>query len=204
MSISPTVLIIPTGIGCEIGGFAGDALPTAKLLASASGCLITHPNVMNGGSLSEKHKDIYYVEGYNLDRFAKCEIGLKSVNQQKRRNDLGLYTITENPSHRWLFRTPSLRNISLTAPYMHNGIFSNLDEVIEFYNQGGVKNELLSPLIKELNLSKKEKINLRLFLESLVGENINILIADALAAPVGDLTEDDPNWANKKDMGYNK
>ena len=129
---------------------------------------------------------------------------IESVNQQKRRNDLGLYTITENPSHRWLFRTPSLRNISLTAPYMHNGIFSNLDEVIEFYNQGGVKNELLSPMIKELNLSKKEKINLRLFLESLVGENINILIADALAAPVGDLTEDDPNWANKKDMGYNK
>ena len=51
MSISPTIFIIPTGIGCEIGGFAGDALPAAKLLASASGCLITHPNVMNGGSL---------------------------------------------------------------------------------------------------------------------------------------------------------
>ena len=99
---------------------------------------------------------------------------IESVNQQKRRNDLGLYTITENPSHRWLFRTPSLRNISLTSPYMHNGIFSNLDEVIEFYNQGGVKNELLSPMIKELNLSKREKINLRLFLESLVGENINL------------------------------
>ena len=54
MSISPTIFIIPTGIGCEIGGFAGDALPAAKLLASASGCLITHPNVMNGGSLSER------------------------------------------------------------------------------------------------------------------------------------------------------
>ena len=47
MEISPTIFIVPTGIGCEIGGFAGDALPTAKLLASASGCLITHPNVMN-------------------------------------------------------------------------------------------------------------------------------------------------------------
>jgi len=83
MSISPTIFIIPTGIGCEIGGFAGDALPTAKLLASASGCLITHPNVMNGGSLSENNKDIFYVEGYSLDRFAKGEIGLKSVKQQK-------------------------------------------------------------------------------------------------------------------------
>ncbi len=83
MAISPTILIIPTGIGCEIGGFAGDAIPAAQLLASASGCLITHPNVMNGGSLAEKNKDIFYVEGYSLDRFAKGEICLKSVKQQK-------------------------------------------------------------------------------------------------------------------------
>ena len=83
MEISPTIFIIPTGIGCELGGFAGDALPTAKLLASASGCLITHPNVMNGGSLSEKDKNIFYVEGYSLDRLAKGEIALKRVKQQK-------------------------------------------------------------------------------------------------------------------------
>ena len=74
MSTTPTILVIPTGIGCEIGGFAGDALPAAKLLASASGCLVTHPNVMNGGALSEKDERIFYVEGYSLDRFAKAEI----------------------------------------------------------------------------------------------------------------------------------
>jgi len=83
MEISPTIFIVPTGIGCEIGGFAGDALPTAKLLATASGCLITHPNVMNGGNLSEKDQNIFYVEGYSLDRFAKGEIALKRVKQQK-------------------------------------------------------------------------------------------------------------------------
>ncbi len=83
MRVSPTILLIPTGIGCEIGGFAGDALPTAKLLASASGCLVTHPNVMNGGSLSETDERIYYVEGYSLDKFARGEIALKKVNQQK-------------------------------------------------------------------------------------------------------------------------
>jgi len=83
MEISPTLFIVPTGIGCEIGGFAGDALPTAKLLASASGCLITHPNVMNGGTLSEKDQKIFYVEGYSLDRFAKGEIALKRVKKQK-------------------------------------------------------------------------------------------------------------------------
>ena len=83
MENSPTIFIVPTGIGCEVGGFAGDALPTAKLLASASGCLITHPNVMNGGTLSEKDKNIFYVEGYSLDRLAKGEIALKSVKHQK-------------------------------------------------------------------------------------------------------------------------
>ena len=83
MKTTPTILVIPTGIGCEIGGFAGDALPAAKLLASAAGCLVTHPNVMNGGSLSEKDERIFYVEGYSLDRFARAEIGLKKVNQQK-------------------------------------------------------------------------------------------------------------------------
>jgi hypothetical protein len=39
----PTLMVVPTGIGCEIGGYAGDALPSARLLAAASGCLITHP-----------------------------------------------------------------------------------------------------------------------------------------------------------------
>jgi len=129
---------------------------------------------------------------------------IKSVNQQKKSNDLGLYSITENPSHRWLFKTPTLRNISLTSPYMHNGSISTLEEVIDFYNNGGIDNELLSPTIKKLNLTDIEKNNLKIFLESLVGENIEILIADALSTPVGDLTKDDPNWANNTDMGYNK
>ncbi len=83
MKVVPSIFVVPTGIGCEIGGFAGDALPSAKLLASASGCLITHPNVMNGGSLSEFDEKIFYLEGYNLDRFARGELALERVKQQK-------------------------------------------------------------------------------------------------------------------------
>ena len=83
MRTLPTIFVVPTGIGCEIGGFAGDALPVAKLLASSTGCLITHPNVMNGGSLSAEDERIFYVEGYSLDKFARGEIGLKKVNQQR-------------------------------------------------------------------------------------------------------------------------
>ena len=79
----PTLLIIPTGIGCDTGGYAGDAIPAARLLASASKCLITHPNVMNGGSLYWPDPHIHYVEGYSLNLFAAGEIFLKPVRHQK-------------------------------------------------------------------------------------------------------------------------
>jgi hypothetical protein len=79
----PTLMLVPTGIGCEIGGFAGDALPSARLLAAASGCLITHPNVMNGASLYWSDSRIHYVEGYGLDRFAVGEWALRPVRRQR-------------------------------------------------------------------------------------------------------------------------
>ncbi len=79
----PTLMIVPSGIGCSIGGFAGDAIPSARLLAAASGCLITHPNVMNAASLFWNDSRILYVEGYALDRFAAGEIALQLVRRQR-------------------------------------------------------------------------------------------------------------------------
>ena len=79
----PTLLVIPTGIGCDQGGYAGDALPVARLLAAASGCLITHPNVMNGAALYWSDPRIHYVEGSSLDRFAAGELLLRPVRQQR-------------------------------------------------------------------------------------------------------------------------
>ena len=79
----PTLLVVPTGIGCAIGGYAGDALPAARLLAAASGCLITHPNVMNGASLYWSDPRIHYVEGSSLDRFAAGELALRPVRRQR-------------------------------------------------------------------------------------------------------------------------
>lgn len=101
-------------------------------------------------------------------------------------SDLGLYEITQNPDDRWKYKTPSLRNIALTAPYMHNGEFATLQQVVEFYNQGGIANENLDKLIKPLNLSDVEIKALVDFLKSLTGDNINTLVSDAYAAPIGD------------------
>lgn len=100
--------------------------------------------------------------------------------------DLGLYEITQNPADRWKYKTPSLRNISLTVPYMHNGKFATLEQVLEFYNQGGVKNENLDPLLKPLKLNKTEINDLVAFLQSLTGSNVAELVADGFAAPIGE------------------
>ena len=127
---------------------------------------------------------------------------ISSVNQQKLENDLGLYRVTENPNHRWLFRTPTLRNITETAPYMHDGSLHTLEEVVDFYDNGGHQNELLSPLIKKLNLTKKEKRQLIDFMKTLTGENLNLIVLDAISTPVGDLSSKDPSWGNEKGMGY--
>ncbi len=79
-------LIVPTGIGCAIGGYAGDALPVARALAAAVDCLITHPNVLNGAQLYWPDPKIFYVEGYALDQFAAGHWSLQPVH----RNRIGL------------------------------------------------------------------------------------------------------------------
>ena len=111
-------------------------------------------------------------------------------------NDVGLYEITQNPHDRWKYKTPSLRNVALTAPYMHDGSLATLQDVIAFYNRGGVQNELLDPLLKPLNLSEQESADLVAFLKALTGDNVDVLVADAFAAPVGDLRKEDPHWSH--------
>jgi hypothetical protein len=77
------ILIIPTGIGAAIGGYAGDALPVARAIAQVCDRLITHPNVLNGASLYWNLPNTLYVEGYGLDKFAAGCWGLHSVHQNR-------------------------------------------------------------------------------------------------------------------------
>ena len=105
---------------------------------------------------------------------------------EKRPSDLGLYEITQNPDDRWKYRTPGLRNVALTGPYMHNGSLKTLTEVIQFYQKGGIANPLLDTRIKPLSLTPAEIKALVAFLESLTGQGVDSLIEDAWAAPIGD------------------
>ena len=77
------ILIIPTGVGAAIGGYAGDALPVARAIASFADRLITHPNVLNGAQLYWPLPNAFYVEGYGLDKFAAGCWGLRPVHQNR-------------------------------------------------------------------------------------------------------------------------
>jgi len=78
-----TVFIIPTGIGCKIGGHAGDATPAFKLIASVSDIAICHPNVVNASDINEMPDNTWYVEGSILDRFLGGKIHLKKPRSNK-------------------------------------------------------------------------------------------------------------------------
>jgi hypothetical protein len=83
MPCLPTLMVVPTGVGCRVGGYAGDALPAARLLAAASGCLITHPNVLNAAALYWSDPRIHYVEGWALNRFACGDLALAPGRRQR-------------------------------------------------------------------------------------------------------------------------
>ena len=84
--------------------------------------------------------------------------------------DLGRYMETKNPEDIGAFKTPTLREISRTAPYMHDGRFKTLEEVVKFYNQGGVKNPHQDNTIIPLEMTDDEQQDLVAMLKSLNGE----------------------------------
>ena len=84
--------------------------------------------------------------------------------------DLGRYMETKNPEDIGAFKTPTLREIARTAPYMHDGRFKTLEEVVKFYNQGGVKNPHQDNTIIPLEMTDDEQQDLVAMLKSLNGE----------------------------------
>ncbi|MGC8529081.1 MAG: cytochrome-c peroxidase [Leptospirillia bacterium] len=86
--------------------------------------------------------------------------------------DVGRYAISHNPNDMGKFRTSPLRNIALTSPYMHDGTFRTLREVVDFFDKGGGKSpyKTKDPIIRPLHLTKQEKIELVDFLLALSGE----------------------------------
>lgn len=81
--------------------------------------------------------------------------------------DVGRYAVTREPSSWGAFVIPSLRNVALTAPYMHDGSLATLEEVVEFYSQGGIANPNLDPVMERRNFTDQERADLVAFLRAL-------------------------------------
>lgn len=104
----------------------------------------------------------HYIRGVPEDLYRKAAI------------DLGLYYTTKRQEDKGKFRTPPLRYLIYSFPYMHNGVFLVLEEVIDFYDEGGGDDPNKSPLMKPLGLTDEEKQDLLEFLESLSGTELLI------------------------------
>jgi len=119
-------------------------------------------------------------------RCTKCHSGFNFTDEKfhnlgigwdENKVDLGRYMVTKNAEDIGAMKTPTLREIARSAPYMHDGRFRTLEEVVNFYNKGGVKNPHQDPLIIPLELTVQEKHDLIEFLRTLNGEGWQQAIA---------------------------
>ncbi len=161
-----------------------------KIFEGKAGCIQCH----NGALLSDKS---FHVTGVpevealqkESDRiltrhFFARDSGVEEYESVD--SDHGRYFNSKNEKEKGAFKTPSLREITETSPYMHNGAFMTLEDVVEFYNQGGGKSENKDSMLKPLNLTEQEKTDLIAFLEGLTGDYLEIDEPDLTVATKSD------------------
>jgi cytochrome c peroxidase len=105
--------------------------------------------------------------GFNFTDEGYRNIG---IGMDRDTPDLGRFLVTKNEADKGAFKTPTLRDVAKRGPYMHDGSEKTLEDVVAFYNRGGVKNAWLSNDVRPLGLTATEQADLVEFLKSLTGE----------------------------------
>jgi cytochrome c peroxidase len=105
--------------------------------------------------------------GFNFTDGSYVNIG---IGMDKPKPDLGRFIVSKREEDKGAFKTPTLREVQHTGPYMHDGRFRTLDQVVEHYDKGGIPNPYLDRRIKPLHLSAQDKKDLVAFLKALSGE----------------------------------
>lgn len=129
---------------------------------------LTEEEILGMDLFTNKARCITCHNGPHLSDNNYHNIGIES-------NDMGRKKLTRLNAHDGAFRTPGLYGIAHHPPYMHNGSLETLEKVVEYYNRGGDNHPNKSAMIKELNLTKKEKKALIAFLQALSGDKIPII-----------------------------
>lgn len=124
---------------------------------------------------AKRGRDLFFNEKSNC---TACHMGANftdekyhnlGVGMEKSEPDLGRYEVTKVEADKGAFKTPTLRNVEFSAPYMHDGSQATLEEVIEWYAKGGHPNPHLSEKVRKLDLTKQDKADLVAFMKALTG-----------------------------------
>ncbi|MFM8494885.1 MAG: cytochrome-c peroxidase [Planctomycetia bacterium] len=143
----------------------------AKRYAEAKAAVEAHPM----SEEAKRGRDIFFTEKGNC---TACHVGANladekfhniGIGMQAEQPDLGRVAISKDPKDTGAFKTPTVRNVALTAPYMHDGSLATLEEVVEWYDKGGHANPHLSDKIRPLKLSAQDKADLVAFMQACTG-----------------------------------
>ena len=124
---------------------------------------------------AKRGREIFFTEKGNC---TACHVGANladekyhnlGVGMEQEEPDLGRFVVTGEEKDKGAFKTPTVRNVALTAPYMHDGSQQTLEEVVEWYNKGGHPNPYLSEKVRPLNLTDEEKADLVEFMKACTG-----------------------------------
>ena len=132
----------------EVGALTPDQQTGYELFTSRANCWMCHTG-----------------DNFTDEQFHNTGVGWNGAGPA----DQGRFRVTHKPDERGAFKTPTLREIARTAPYMHDGSVATLDDVVDYYDRGGNKNPCLDPAIKPLHLTPQQKRALVAFLHALTG-----------------------------------
>lgn len=143
----------------------------AELYAAAKAGVEAHP--MNDSA--KRGREIFFSEKGNC---TACHVGANladekyhniGVGMDKEKPDVGRFAITKDDVDMGAFKTPTIRNVALTAPYMHDGSVATLEEVVEWYDKGGHPSKYLSEKIRPLKLTEQDEADLVEFMKACTG-----------------------------------
>ena len=100
--------------------------------------------------------------------------------------DDGRYEVTGREADKWRYRTPSLRNVALTGPYMHDGSIATLEGVVAFYAEGGGGDPAQDPRTRSVQLTQSDQVALVAFLRTLTSSHVDALVSDARSVAIGE------------------
>jgi cytochrome c peroxidase len=124
---------------------------------------------------AKRGKELFFSQEVNC---AACHVGANLADEKyhnlgigadAKEPDVGRFAVTKDPKDWGAFKTPTIRNVALSAPYMHDGSLKTLADTVEHYNKGGTPNKNLSDKVKKLNLNKQQVRDIVAFMKACTG-----------------------------------